>query len=497
MNTSLVLVALLGAVEPNPVPATHTYAVIVATNEAPGEVLRPLRYADDDGARYAELLGLLGGPIELLTVLDRDTQALHPGLADRARTPVARELEGALDRTFRAIEADNARGVRTVLYFVYVGHGTISSSGEGQIHLLDRRFSRSDLYHRVIARSPARVNHVVIDACNAYFMVARRGENDDARVQRAVDQFLNREELQRYPNTGVIVSTSQAKETHEWSRFMSGIFSHQVRSAMAGGADVDGDGVVRYDELEAFLDAANARVTNPKARLDAYVAPPRLNLSEPVFDSRLADRAARLELDAEVAGRMHIEDARGVRVADLHSAADGPVTLALHPGTRYFLRAEESERMFVASVDERIRASSVDARPIPLAERGSEDEAFRRDLFAIPFGRSYFEGFRSARLHRSTAAVNTLSIERSTSEWTTEDIAAISLGGGAVLAMATGVVLGVLAADRASAFRTQTGSPSEVESLRSDSETFSTAANALYVTSAGLAAAGLGVWLLQ
>lgn len=496
MIASQVLVALLGVIEPPSALETRTYSIIIANNEAPGEVLRPLRYADDDGARYAELLGLLGGPVELLSVLDRETQALHPGLADRTRSPVIRELEDALDRTFRAIEADNVRGIRTVLYFIYVGHGTISSSGEGQIHLLDRRFSRSDLYHRVIDRSPARVNHIVLDACNAYFMVARRGGTEDARVQRAVDRFLDREELLQHSNTGVIVSTSKAKETHEWSRFMSGIFSHQVRSAMAGGADVDGDGVVRYDELEAFLDAANTRVTNPKARLDAYVAPPRLNLSEPVFDSRLADGIARLEIDAEVAGRMHVEDARGIRVADLHSAVDGPVTLALNPDARYFLKADEQERVFVAAADQRIRAASIEARPVDLAERGSEDEAFRRGLFAVPFGRAYFEGFRSARTRRATEG-NTLALHRPSAGWTPADIAAASLGGGAILAATTGVVLGILASNRASSYRTATGAPDEIAQMRSDSESFSNAANALYVTGAGLAAAGLSLWLLQ
>ena len=495
MTGPLVLALMLGAVEPDPTPETRTYAIIVATNEAQGEVLSPLRYADDDGARYFELLEMLGGPVELLSVLDRETQTLHPEIAARARTPVARELHGALDRTFRAIDADNARGVRTVFYFVYVGHGSISSSGEGQVHLLDRRFSRSDLYQKVIDRSPARVNHIVIDACNAYFMVARRGSGDQEGDKQAIDRFLSREQLAEHPNTGVIVSTSQAQETHEWSRFMSGIFSHEVRSAMAGAADVDGDGLVRYDELDAFLDAANARVIHPSARLNAYVAPPRLNLAEPVFDSRLAEQATRLELDERVSGRMHIEDERGVRVADFNTAPDGPITLVLNPGSRYFLRGANGERTFKATARHRVHAARVQPQPRQIAARGSEDQTFRRDLFAVPFGRAYFHGFSNARARDVTP--NPVVVHAPADGWTGHEIAAASLGGGAAIAAAAGIVLGVLASDRAEAYRNDTAPQAEIDHLRSDSRTFSTAANALYVTSAGLAATALVLWLID
>ena len=50
---------------------------------------------------------------------------------------------------------------------------------------------------------------------------------------------------------GVVVATSSEAETHEWSRFDGGVFSHELRSGLLGSADLDGDGQVRYDEIAA------------------------------------------------------------------------------------------------------------------------------------------------------------------------------------------------------------------------------------------------------
>lgn len=260
-----------------PDAASHAYAIIVANNLSADGTLERLRYADDDGARYHELFSLVTTRTEILSVLDPETQRVHPGVARVARAPTRRELDAVIVSVFADIERDNAAGIRTSLYFVFVGHGSIGDNGEGTVHLVDGRFSRSDLFQRVIAPSPARVNHVIIDACNAFLMVARRGgqRSKQASIDDAVQGFVGRESLDRYPNTGVLLSTSQAAEVHEWSRFSAGIFSHEVRSALAGGADVDGDGEVTYDEARAFISAANAKVSDPRARLTAYAAAPR------------------------------------------------------------------------------------------------------------------------------------------------------------------------------------------------------------------------------
>jgi hypothetical protein len=281
----------------------QVHALIVATNNAYGESLAPLRYADDDGARYFELFSLLGPErVTLLSVLDEESQRRFPEVAARARPPTRAALREALKERFSAITADNAAGRRTIFYFVYVGHGIVDQAGDGAMFLADGRFSRSDLFQEVIAKSPASVGHLVIDACNAYLMVARRGGSDDrAAIDRAVAEFVGRESLERYPNFGVIASTSQAAEVHEWSRFEGGVFSHEVRSGLAGAADVDQDGAVGYAELKAFIAAANSRVADPRARVSAHLMPPPVHLAEPIFDRHWAPGAATLHVPAALA----------------------------------------------------------------------------------------------------------------------------------------------------------------------------------------------------
>src|SRR4029078_8213906 len=129
--------------------------------------------------------------------------------------------------------------------------------------------------------------------------------------------FLEEEQLARYPRAGVIVATSGDHETHEWSRYQDGILSHELRSALTGGARVNGDGRIEYSELRAFLAAANARVKNPEARVEVFSHPPALDRHRPLFDLRAAELAGRatrfLHFGAGLAGRFHVEDDRGVR----------------------------------------------------------------------------------------------------------------------------------------------------------------------------------------
>ena len=108
---------------------------------------------------------------------------------------------------------------------------------------------------------------------------------EGAAPTRTLKAFLEEEQLERYPRAGVIVATSGDQETHEWSRYHGGILSHELRSALSGAADVNGDGRIEYSELRAFLAAANARVQEPRGarrRLRARArarSPPRARRS--------------------------------------------------------------------------------------------------------------------------------------------------------------------------------------------------------------------------
>lgn len=481
-----------GAAEGGPVAA---YAVIVANNR--GEpAMPPLHFADDDGARYRELFSLIARRVELLTVLDRDTQALFPDAARLSLPPDRRTLLETLDAVFADIERDRKAGLRTVFYFVYAGHGSVGDDGEGAMHLLDGRFTRADLFHHVIARSPARVNHVIIDACNAYLMVARRGAAgaapSEAAISDAIRGFLDKEGLDRYPNTGVLLSTSRAADVHEWARFSSGIFSHEVRSALAGAADVTGDGLVGYDEVLAFLGAANGHVNDPRARLHAYAAPPAMHRAEPLFDLHLARKAPTVHIPGTLSGHRFLEDARGVRYADMNIGRDGGVTVTLVPSSMYFLRSDREEIRIPVEVMPRAEAAELTREPFELARRGSEALTFQRDLFDIPFGRAYFDGFSQSKNEDPPAALvlpvgrEGMSVKRKL---------AIGAAAGAVGVAALGVVFGARASARAADYRAAVGSNSDVAGIAQDASTAATAANVLYVSGAALATIAAALWL--
>jgi Caspase domain len=375
------------------------FAVIVANNRSQDRALGNLSFADDDGAKYYELFSALGQRTTLLSVLDPATQARFPKVRGKAVPPKKAAVLRALKRTFADVRRARARGQRTVFYFLFSGHGGVHESGMGYVHLLDGTLTRSEIFRNVIAPSPASVNHVIIDACHAYFMVHAKGgwRDDDAggATRGLLHRFLQAEALERYPNTGVVLATSSSAETHEWSRFQGGVFSHEVRSAMTGAADVDGDRAVSYSELAAYVAAANSKVTNSKAHLKIFTRPPVQNVSEPVM--RLARPALhRVKVGRAMTGHFFLEDIRGVRYADFNKSSEQDLTIVL-PGTSptYYLRSSSGEARItlqtppgVVSVDE--------LSPQAFSARGSMEEALRRGLYAVPYGRSFHSGFLTA-----------------------------------------------------------------------------------------------------
>jgi hypothetical protein len=378
------------------------YAVVVAHGEDLSGKSAPLQYADDDGARYYELFSHVADEVTLYAVLDAASQRLYPQAAAVARVPRHGDVLAGLDRVFARARADIERGDEVVFYFVLVGHGEIGAGGEGYVSLLDAPFTRSDLYHQVLARSPATTNHVIVDACNSYFMVHRRGANaDDGGPSRAdaVSAFLGAEELRRYPNTGVLLSTSSQRDSHEWSAYGAGVFSHQLRSALLGAADVNGDGRIEYSEIEAFVAAANLRVDDPRARIEIFARPPAVDLSRPVVDLTQSRFQHFLRVPAGAAMRVYLQDARGVRYLDAHTSGERPLLVALAPSDFYYLRAHDGTRELRVALDRPGRVDVALGRmaPAAIASRGAVAESFRLNLYAEPYGPSFYRGYVANR----------------------------------------------------------------------------------------------------
>lgn len=388
---TLALATGAGAAEPERV----VYALIVASNTTPDASLAPLRYADDDGARYYELFAPQAREAVLLTVLDAETQARHPGLAARTRPPTRAALKEALAHLNARMAEDKAAGRAPILYFVFTGHGKRGPAGEGQVYLLDSTFTRTDLYRDVLASSPASFIHLIVDACDSYFFVNARGGLPIGPAQTAaVTRVLETRDLARYPNVGVVLSTSTTKESHEWSAIGAGVFSHQVQSALAGAADVNGDGRVEYSELMAFIAAANQGVEDVRGKLDIFARPPALDRSIALSDLRRATGLGYLLVPEGLGGRMWVEDARGVRLAEFNKERERALVLALPPERAYWLRTATSEaRLTVSRAGAVVDAGGLTWSATGLASRGAVQEAFRDKLFHVAFGPRFYSGY--------------------------------------------------------------------------------------------------------
>ena len=384
----------LGALAGSAAAAEKRFVLIVANNRSLTAGVQPLRYADDDGAAYYELFAPGAAHIELLTVFDDDTQRLHRDLAPRVQAPTRAALLARLGDYNTLMDGARKAGDEPVLELVLIGHGEVAADGEGFLSLLDGRFSRHDLYSQVLASSRAAFNHVIIDACNSYLMVARRGADDRApSAADAIHAYLAVEDLDRYPNTGVIVSTTRARASHEWAAYGGGIFSHELRSALTGAADVNGDGRIEYSEAAAFMAAANLRIDAPEARLDVFVHPPALDRSRALADLATSGYRHFLRVPRSVEGRLHLEDARGLRYADLNKSSERELILGLVDSEYYYLRDEQREVRLPLASTGTLDVDPAALRPSTLATRGTVEESFRRHLFETPFGLGFYHGY--------------------------------------------------------------------------------------------------------
>jgi hypothetical protein len=363
-------------------------ALVVAYNGSDAPGMPPLRYADDDGVRWAEVLRRLGVDTVLLTVPDADTAETERERLEGVRVPTMAALDEAVATLARRNAGDRAAGRAVDVLFVYVGHGRTGEGGHAYLTLADGRLDQEGLYGRVVERLEADYVHLLVDACHAAGVVGSRG--GDPQVLRRLRRALEQERLAGHPRVGAVFAESDEGETHEWSRLRAGVFSHAARSALLGGADVNADGRVEYSELDAFVAAAIRGVRSPRARLAVRTFPPALSPSRALVGP--APEGPRLTLPATPSSaRVSVEDTLGVRLADAHRTPGEALVLALPERDAYWLRMPGGEA--------RVRRADLVASRLPelgppeVARRGAAEESLLQGLFAMPFGRDFYEGY--------------------------------------------------------------------------------------------------------
>ncbi len=303
-------------------------AIVIGNNGSRTLGRAELRYADDDAAKYAALLGGTAGEgdVELLTRMDADSARMFPAQARIATPPTRAALDAAVARIVARADAAKRRGERVVFTFVFAGHGDVED-GRGFLELEDGRFFREDL-EALLLRIPAARAHVVLDACNSVYMLAARKPGG---TRFATPEDVERSMRARLAHVGTFLSTSADAQVYEWSQIESGVFSHAVRSGLAGAADLDGDGRITYGELRAFVRVASAGIPNPRFRPRIYARGPGGRDDEVIFEPRAAGASRKLALEAGAERRVTVLDPNEVPLVDVRLEAGFGPTLWLPP----------------------------------------------------------------------------------------------------------------------------------------------------------------------
>jgi hypothetical protein len=372
-------------------PKTLRLAIVIGHNGSPDSRVPDLRFADDDAIATYELLLDAGVTAALFVDMDADTRRLHRDLVPTGPPDLDRIL--AHFESFVHMMSDGVHAGRVVEFSLfYSGHGDVEH-GEGFVALRRGKLTRRVLYDGLLARSTATRNHVFVDACKSYYLAFERGPGGK---RTPYGDSLPPIGASVMANTGFVLSTSSARDSHEWEGFQAGVFSHELRSALRGGADVDGDGRVTYNELGAFLTATNAAILNERFRPDALIRPPGDDLAG-WNQSVIAwpEDGPTLLLDGK-AEHIYGETSLGQRLFDVHARHGETRRLHLPAGVRVFIHnvGNTWERLLTPTRTDDdgggaagvpVRFSDLAATRSPLAPRGAASLALA-ELFAQPFG---------------------------------------------------------------------------------------------------------------
>jgi hypothetical protein len=322
----------------------EVFAVVVGWNGGSSS-LPPLRFADDDAARFASFFRGLATPAKpgrvwLLTELDQRTRSTLAA-ARLDVTPDGPPTRDAVLSTLRAAAAEIARAsprAPRALYVIYAGHGLqgrvlLKPTGGGEAALTGAEL-RTALADAAPAGGAGQI-FVFLDACRSESLFSERGEDPGA-----ADFGSAITELEQRGNSlaiGVLTAARNGRPAGEVSRLEAGYFSHVLGSGLAGGADADGDDVVSFAELAAFVSFNTQKLTGQMPWFD----PPRGDLSARAIDHR--GRRTRLLLPTDARGHFLIAAGQGRPVfAEAYQDRGQKLRLTLPPGSYQISRDSHS-----------------------------------------------------------------------------------------------------------------------------------------------------------
>jgi uncharacterized caspase-like protein len=290
-----------------PPPHPHAYAILVGNNAGgPGQA--PLRFAESDARRLADVLREIGhydiGDVRLL---------YHPDAAG---------LLASLDEVAAKVRADAARGEQAEVVFYYSGHARANAINLGGEELL-----LSTLRDRLTAL-PSALTIVVLDACQSGSFSRVKG------AEPAADFTYNSVSRLTQKGLAVMASSTSQELSQESDELKASYFTHHLVTALRGAGDADGDGRVSLDEAYRYAyrrtlaSTARTQVGEQHVTLETDMAGQG---EVPVTYPREA--RAQLELPGVLDARVLVQHrTSGAVVAEVQKAAGAPVRLAFIAG---------------------------------------------------------------------------------------------------------------------------------------------------------------------
>jgi hypothetical protein len=294
-----------GAVATTPHP--HAYAVVIGSDVG-GAGQAPLRFAEDDARRVADVFRELGHyPPDEIHVL------LHP---DAAR------LLAALDDVASKVRANAARAEQSEVLFYYSGHARANALtlGAEEIALTALRERLSGL--------PSTLTIVVLDACQSGAFTRVKG------AEPAADFTYNSVARLTQKGLAVMASSSSEELSQESDELRGSFFTSNLVTALRGAGDTDGDGRVSLDEAYRYAyrrtlaSTARTQVGEQHVTLETD-----LEGQDDVPVTYPAEAKAQLELPAALDAKVLVQHRpSGAVVAEVQKAPGTALRLAFVAG---------------------------------------------------------------------------------------------------------------------------------------------------------------------
>jgi len=313
------------------VTEVRRFALVVGANDGGAERV-VLRYAVDDANAVAKVMVELGG----LQAPDRAV----------LRDPTPDALVAALERLSTRIRAARSSGANVQFFFYYSGH-----SDEQGLLLGSERMGYREL-RKAIDKVPADVRLAILDSCASGAFTRLKGGKKRAPFLVGASADVK--------GHAFLTSSSADETAQESDRVGGSYFTHFFTTGLRGAADADGDKQVTLNEAYEFaFDETLAQTEASRGGPQHAAYDINLTGSGDLVLTDLRRNTARLELAAEIGGRVFVRRSGGELAAELYKPkGSAPVLLALEPGL-YQVTVDDGDTLRRASKDVRARGRVV------------------------------------------------------------------------------------------------------------------------------------------